>query len=293
MDTLSRENRGVGLQAGIVITAFRQNSPLQALVLAQPVLMRRVKEIAKWCLSPLKFFTPRHRIMRDFIAQKLADPDGSKPSIVGNYSAFASLLTHESVVYAFGVGGDIRFDRALVAATACTVHLFDPTPRSARFMAHYADNPLLRFHPWGVWIADGPMRFFSDVTLVADTGGNVVQDYRSGSIANITGADDWFEAECFTLPSIMQRLRHRHIDLLKMDIEGAALEVMEYLLMTDVRPTQIIVEFEAPREDVGLKRFLDRVERVVDCLKGNGYTLRTSGRRAHHSDSIEFLAVRS
>lgn len=195
-------------------------------------------------------------------------------------------------MYSFGVGGDIRFDLALTESTSCTVYLFDPTPRSARFVAQHADNKFLQFYAWGLWTADGLVRFFSDVTLMTDAQGSVVQDHRSGSLTNITNSDTWFEAECLTLSSITQRLDHSHIDLLKMDIEGAALEITEHFLDMNIRPTQIIAEFEAPRKNSDLGEFLCRVEGVIDRLESDGYTLRALNRSTLHIESIELLAAR-
>jgi FkbM family methyltransferase len=45
------------------------------------------------------------------------------------------------------------------------------------------------------------------------------------------------------LASIMQELGHDHLDLLKLDIEGAEYAVIEDLERSDVRPAQILVEF--------------------------------------------------
>src|SRR5258708_325938 len=39
-------------------------------------------------------------------------------------------LSPESVVYSFGVGQDISFDRELIGCFGVRVHAFDPTPRS-------------------------------------------------------------------------------------------------------------------------------------------------------------------
>ncbi len=287
-----REKHGAHHQANIVISAFRQNSPLRALKLIWPVLLRRLSEIVQRCLNALAFLTPRHRMVRGYIARHLTAPAGSKPQALGNYAAYTAMLASDSIVYSCGVGGDVRFDLALSESAACTVHLFDPTPRSARFMTRFADNPRLRFYPWGVWTKDSVVRFFSDITLMTDSSGTVVQEYRSGSISNITDSKSWFEANCLTLPSIMQKLGHRRIDLLKMDIEGVALEVMEHLWTTDVRPKQIIVEFEVPRRTIELKPFLYRLENLLTRLKDDGYCLVTLDRGPLHIDSIELLAAR-
>ncbi len=288
-----REKHGICHQANILVATFRQNRIAHALRLIWPVARRRCREIAHWCLSPFSFFSGRRRLFRELTAKHFPILPVSKPQILGNYAAYTARLTPDSIAYSVGVGGDIRFDLALIEATSCTVHLFDPTPRSARFMNRFSGEIRLQFHPWGVWTQDETVRFYADVTLRRDTTGMVIHDYRSGSITNITAADKWFDADCLTLFSTMQRLGHRHLDLLKMDIEGAALDVMEHLWTTDIRPGQIIVEFEVPRKARDLHSFLIRLESLLTRLKDDGYFLVPLDRGPLHTDSIELLAVRS
>ncbi|HCX14598.1 MAG TPA: hypothetical protein DGZ24_04710 [Rhodospirillaceae bacterium] len=291
MIALTRENRDVKHQASLVFMAFRQNSLAGAIKLVWPVLMRRIKEVSRWVLGFTNFCSARRRLIREFFSHTLIRISEPTTSTIGNYAAYIDMLTPDSVVYSFGIGGDIRFDATLADVVACPIHLFDPTPRSAQFMTRHENQALLRFYPWGLWIENGPTRFFSDVTLMKSSTGTVVHEYRSGSITNLTGAEEWFEAECLTLQSIMKRLGHHHIDLLKMDIEGAALDVMESLLATTIRPKQIVVEFEAPHTLSDLKVFLTRLEVLMTSMIDNGYRLHVFDRGKIHIESIELLAV--
>jgi FkbM family methyltransferase len=291
-NTAYRENRNIGQQIKIVAAIFRQNNPLTALTLIRPVLTRRISEVLQTATNPLKFFSEPQKLIRDFIRRELSESSGSPPDSVGNYAAIASLLSPESIVYSFGVGGNIEFDIDLTAQSSCAVYLFDPTPRSIRFMEQYRENPLLQFRPWGVWTSDGLQRFFSSLTLAVNTCGNVFQDFRSGSIENALDVSTWFEGECHTLPTIMNKLGHDRIDLLKMDIEGAALDVLEHLLDSEIRPKQLVVEFEAPRISSRVKPFFWRLEKMIKRLRHDGYTLHNLCRGGFYIDSIEILAVR-
>ena len=69
-----------------------------------------------------------------------------------------------------------------------------------------------------------------------------------------------------TLPTIMQERGHTHIDLLKMDIEGAEYGVIADMLESEIYPTCILVEFH----HLQLKAF-DKTRASVAALKAAGY----------------------
>jgi FkbM family methyltransferase len=288
---MTKEDRGIATQLGLVVLAFRQNSLNKALALTWPIAARRISEIARALFSPLKIFTSRYWAIRRFIQKHLPDAGGVTPQILGNYAAFPERLSPTSVIYSFGVGADVRFDFALRQATGCTVHLFDPTPRSARLAESFEEGSGLYFYPWGIWREDKNVWFYTQPTLFKDASGVVVQDHRSGSIK--ANGSYGFEAACFTLQTIMNRLGHDAIDLLKMDIEGAALDVMENILVSNVRPGQIIAEFELIEGDEKAPDILIRLEALFVRLRNIGYLLYPIKRSPLHVDSIEVLAVRA
>ncbi|MEQ9528707.1 MAG: FkbM family methyltransferase [Parvibaculaceae bacterium] len=287
-----REDRGPRAQIRIVGKALRQEPMGRAVKLLWPVLRRRVVEIFATAIRPAKIFSPRFWRIRAMMRRMLPDPDGAAPEPLGNYAAFPQRLNADAVIYSFGVGGDVRFDAALTKVTSATVHLFAPTPRAARFMKAHAENDRLKFHPWGVWTTDGVQKFFSESTLIETEGGDIIAEARSGSIMTLSGTSS-FGAECLTLQTIMRRLGHRRIDLLKLDIEGAALDVLEDLLRGDPRPGQIIAELEVPRRGADLVPFFVRLETLFNRLRDDGYSLWPLRRGFFHTESIEVLAARS
>jgi Methyltransferase FkbM domain len=52
----------------------------------------------------------------------------------------------------------------------------------------------------------------------------------------------------------MAELGHAHIDLLKMDIEGAEYAVIDDLVDSNIRPAQILVEFHHRMPGIGPER---------------------------------------
>ena len=88
----------------------------------------------------------------------------------------------------------------------------------------------------------------------------------SHSLVNLRRTTEYFEAECKCLRTLMRELEHDHIDLLKMDIEGAEFPVLENMIGESMRPKIICVEFDQPSP---------YAKTVAMCrrLSKNGYTL--------------------
>lgn len=145
-------------------------------------------------------------------------------------------LSEESLVYSFGVGYDISFDLELIERTGCQVHAFDPTPEVALWLSKQETPEQFRFHPWGLSHSDGKATFSfvdreesADFTLVSETE---------------TQEENSFEAEVLTLETIMMRLGHERLDLLKIDIEGAEYPVLKQILANeDPCFRRLLVEF--------------------------------------------------
>ena len=81
--------------------------------------------------------------------------------------------------------------------------------------------------------------------------------------------DHAIDVPAYSLPTIATKLGHQKIDLLKMDIEGAEYEVLDGLLDSPVKPTQLLVEFHHRFVPDGLQRTYD----VIDRLREAGYRI--------------------
>lgn len=150
----------------------------------------------------------------------------------GGWTVPADLVERSWICYSGGVGDDITFDLAFIERFGCEVDAFDPSPSSVEHVRVAADEPRFHFHPWGVWSDDVTVRFYAP-------------DYSDTnfSAVNLHDTEDFFEAPCRSLPSMMRELGHDRIDLLKLDIEGAEYEVLDALIDGDIRPTVLCVEF--------------------------------------------------
>lgn len=153
----------------------------------------------------------------------------------GSWPVPKDWLDGNSLCYCFGVGLDISFDVGLHDTYQCPVFSFDPTPSSIEFIKS-KDNLPIEFKPWGVWKEDTTLSLYPQ-----KKGGTVnlstINPHRGKKVCDIV---------CYRLQTIMKMLHHNKVDLIKIDIEGAWLGVIEDMVMTGIIPRIVCVEFDSP-----------------------------------------------
>lgn len=138
-------------------------------------------------------------------------------------------LCADSVVFSFGVGTDISWDLALIQKFGCTVHAFDPTPRSKEWLQSQQLPSQFIFHSYGLATHDGDMEFYDP------------PNPHNVSYSSVRKNGEPTLLPVKHLATIMRELQIDHIDILKMDIEG-----VEFLVLWNIRALpvkQLLVEF--------------------------------------------------
>jgi FkbM family methyltransferase len=178
----------------------------------------------------------------------------------GGYRCRVDRLDAGSLVYSFGVGRDISFDRGLIERFGLTVHAFDPTPASLEWLRGQVLPTSFHVHPFGVAGFDGTARFRLP--------------RKRHHVSHAICAEDAADEDCvsfpvFRLPTILGRLGHRRIDLLKMDVEGAEYAVLQDLLVERIDAPQVLVEFHHGQPG------FDRADtdRAIAGMTGAGYAV--------------------
>lgn len=168
-------------------------------------------------------------------------------------------LNDKSAVYSGGVGRDVTFEHALVRRFGCSVVLFDPSPTGLETMALPENKiPLFKFHPVGLAGQCGTLKLAPPLNPA------------EGSWFKQAAGAGMVEVPCVDLSTLMQRNGHEHVDLLKIDIEGAEYEVIDDLLRRRLPVKQILVEFHHDMLP-GIRR--NQAIRAIFKLLARGYRL--------------------
>ncbi len=178
----------------------------------------------------------------------------------GGYWVCPRELGADSVVYSFGIGEDISFDLGMIERFGVTVHAFDPTPRSLSWVEKQNPPRELVVHPFGLADYDGTASFAPpvDPTHISHT----LLERKNGSGPNIT-------VDVKRLATVMKELGHDHIDVLKMDIEGAEYGVVEDIARSDIAISQLLLEYHHHLPGVPLRR----TEKSIRRLNAAGFSI--------------------
>ena len=173
-------------------------------------------------------------------------------------------INDKSIVYSFGVGTDISFDQELIAQYNCTVFGFDPTPKTIDFIANSTQIPKqFIFEPYGLYSHDGTVAFFlpENPNHVSCTVGNI-RNYDEGKLKKV-------DVPVLSFDSILRKLGHKTIDVLKLDIEGSEYDVLDDILNAEIQINQICIEFHHRFKGVSVIKTKQAIKRLRD----KGYQL--------------------
>ncbi len=145
-----------------------------------------------------------------------------------------------------------------------SVHAFDPTPAALSWIQDQQTPAGFEFHPWAVAGKDEMLTLYPRLNR---------KGQRSSSIwtsdADQADSSNAINVPAYTIPSIMHELGHSHVDLVKLDVEGAEYDVIDAMLDHPNPPRQLLVEFHHRFPGIGM----ERTRECIAKLGGAGYDL--------------------
>lgn len=199
-------------------------------------------------------------------------------------------LGPNSIVISAGVGEDISFDLAIQSQFGCSIQLLDPTERAAKHFEEVQNY----YKSKSMAVFTGSIQKDYE-SLIAPLSPNLEQihmncvglAYQSGTLKFYKQTNPNYVSqtivpkmygESYTLAPV-KRLRNfleekliapDSIDILKLDIEGAEIEVLESILEDAIYPKVLCVEFDYYLKGVDTT---GKTRSLVRRLIGIGYTI--------------------
>lgn len=152
----------------------------------------------------------------------------------GRWTLCPDGLDSKSIIYSVGIGYDISFDLALINKFSCTVFAFDPTQRSQNWLQQMKLPFLFKYHNIGLAHYDGNAVFKLPPNHTV-----------SFSMRNDITGHEAHTSTVMTMQSLMSKLGHHRIDILKIDIEGAEYDVIPHIASLSPQIDQLLIEFHS------------------------------------------------
>ena len=201
-------------------------------------------------------------------------------------------LNKDSIIYSGGVGEDISFDLLLSDKYDCNILLIDPTKRAnihyTEVIDYYNTNvnkftgdiqkdylPIIKnlkptfnkikYSDLGIWDKEDKLKFYK----------NKNPQYVSQSLIDGMFSNNYEIIKTKSIKQIMEENKHTKIDLLKLDIEGAEIKVLEQMLKDEIYPTYLCIEFDLYLKQ---KDTNNETQNIITKLLNIGYTMLVNDR---------------
>ncbi len=217
-------------------------------------------------LSPLigdtYYLSPRCLTIKLFEDRNFKQKKDFNLKKFGNYFLDFKMINKNSktIVYSGGVGKNISFDKELEKKISCKLRLFDPTPESIQFMKKKTTKKL-SFYPYAIYKKNKKVKIYYDKHGLV----------KSNSISNYLGFDkkSFYYCNAHNLPFLKKKFKDKAIDILKLDIEGVAMEVIENSMKNNILPKQILLALEVPLNYFEFIKFYKKLKIFVAKISKN------------------------
>ncbi len=205
----------------------------------------------------------------------------------GGWSFLENTNLKNKIIISAGLGEDASFDIELISKYNCKVIAVDPTPRA---IDHYNQIKMNAGKPKKEpYREDGKLKISSyDLTQINDENFILIKkalynsnneelkffeppnkEHVSFSINNWQNDykkdTNFIKVETITVKNILDKFNINHLEMIKLDIEGAQVEVLKNMIEEKIFPNQILVEFDELNKinELAINRFLNVHQKLL------------------------------
>ena len=214
-----------------------------------------MKKILKFLFNLIVFFNPK------FDNGYKMEQIGTK---YGGYNIYEN-FTNDPIIISCGVGEDVTFDVEMIDRYNAKILLIDPTPRAIKYYEmlkpRFGKNGSKKYNESGR--IDPLLYDMSKVhaknllfenKAISKTNDNKMElfyplnsEHVSLSVNKKSPDQKKFIATTVNLDNIIKKFSFEKIDILKLDVEGAELEVLEDIINKKIFPKQLLIEYDIRR----------------------------------------------
>ena len=262
-------------------------------------MFRYLKRLIKKILPKklVNFLANKFNFKRNQILKKIEFHNYKNISFLGsNYGGWSFLdndhLNNQYIISA-GLGEDASFDIELISKYNCKILVVDPTPRAIKHYDEiinnkgrgksksYEEGGKQSTHSYNLsnvnkdnFILINNALYNTDnkeLKFFAPPNKKHVSYSLNNWQNNYEETEDYIKVKTITVKSILDKFNIKNLQMIKLDIEGAAAEVIIDMLEKKVFPNQILVEFDELNKlnDKSIKRFFSVHEKIIS----NNYKL--------------------
>jgi FkbM family methyltransferase len=177
----------------------------------------------------------------------------------GSWVVSKDSLNKDSNIFAVGIGRDIAFDLSIIKKYNAKIYEFDPTPEVVDWLETQDLPANFKYFPIALADSDGEVKFYKPTT----------EGYVSHSVNAKKEGQPYVKVPARRLISLMDKFNIRHLDLLKMDIEGFEYGVIDDIIASNCAINQLLIEFH---HGMYGKKVSD-TEQAIEKIVNKGYKI--------------------